>query len=165
MPMVNRRLRPLARELVEHAGDHARGELLRGQPVAAADHGRHRLARAVAVRLVERREHVEEQRLAERAGLLGAVEHRDAAHARRQRLRQLARRERPVEPHLRHAHPLAARLQERDRLARGLAARAHDHEHALGLRVAGCSRPAGSGGRSRSPSSSIASCTTPGTRA
>ena len=51
MPTVNRRLGPLAAELVEDAGDHARGELLRGQPVAAADHARHRLALAVGVRL------------------------------------------------------------------------------------------------------------------
>ena len=56
--------RPLARELVEHAGDHARGELLRRQAVAAADHPRHDLALAVRVRLGQRGDHVEEQRLA-----------------------------------------------------------------------------------------------------
>ena len=136
MPTVKRRLGALAGELVEHGGDHPRRELLRRQPVAAADHPRHQLALALRVRLAERREHVEEQRLAERSGLLGPVEHGDAAHGGRQRLDQLARRERPVEPDLCHADALAARLQVAHRLARGLGAGAHQHEHALGLRVA-----------------------------
>ena len=126
-------LGPLARQLLEHAGDHRRRELLRRQAVATADHARHRLALAVGVGLAQRREHVEEQRLAERARLLGAVEHGDAPHACRQRRDQLARRERAVQPDLRDADPLAARLQERDGLARGLPAGAHHHQHPLGL--------------------------------
>ena len=126
----------LAGELVEHGGDHPRRELLRRQPVAAADHLRHQLALAIRVGLAQRREHVEEQRLAERSGLLGPVEHGDAARGGRQGRDQLLRRERAVEPDLCHADALAAGLQVAHRLARGLGAGAHQHEHALGLRVA-----------------------------
>ena len=86
--------------------------------------------------LIQRSERVEEQRLAERARLLGAIEDGDPAHALGSAAGQLARRERPVEPDLRDAHAFALRLQVGDRLACGLAARAHHHEHALGLRVA-----------------------------
>ena len=42
-------LGPLAPEFVEHAGDHPGRELLRGQPVAAADHARHQLALAICM--------------------------------------------------------------------------------------------------------------------
>ena len=62
--------------------------------------------------LAERREHVEEQRLAERSGLLGPVEHGDAARGRGSGREQLLRRERAVEPDLCHADALAAGLQE-----------------------------------------------------
>ena len=126
----------LARELLEHAGDHPRRELLRGQPVATADDGRHQLALPGVVVLAQGREHVQEKRLAEGARLLGAVQHGDAPHASRERPRQLARRERPVEPDLRDAHPLPLRLQVRDRLAGGLPARSHHDQHALGFGVA-----------------------------
>ena len=99
--------RPLARQLVEHTGDHARRELLRGQAVAAADDRRHHRPLAVAERLAQRGDHVEEERLAERARLLRPVEDGDPADARRQRVEQRLRRERPVQPHLHHADPLA----------------------------------------------------------
>ena len=85
------------------------------------------------MRLGERREHVEEQRLAERTGLLGPVEHGDALRARRQRLRQFAGRERSVEPELCHADSLTLRLQEGNGLARSLPARSHQHQHSFGL--------------------------------
>ena len=71
--------RPFSTELREHARRPSRGELLRGQSVAAADDPRHHRALAVRVSLAQRAQHVEEQRLAEGAGLLGPVEHRDAA--------------------------------------------------------------------------------------
>ena len=85
---------------------------------------RHRLALAVGMGVVERRQHVEEQRLAERARLLGAVEHRDAlARSRAAPPTSASARERAVQPDLRHADPLApGRAGTADRLARRLAA-------------------------------------------
>jgi hypothetical protein len=74
--------RPLACELREYAGDHAGGELLRRQPVAAAGHPRHDLPLAVGVRFAEGGDDVEVERLAHRAGLLRAVEHADLSHRR-----------------------------------------------------------------------------------
>ena len=68
-----------------------------------------------------------------RAGLLGAVEHGDLSDRLGQRLDQLASRERAVQADLGHSDSLAAADEVLDRLARGLAARAHDHDHALGL--------------------------------
>ena len=129
--------RPLARELREHAGDHPGRELLRREAVAAADHPRHDLALAVHVRLAERGDHVEEQRLAERAGLLGAVQHRDPPHARGQRGDQGLGRERPVQAHLHHADALAALVERGHGLADGLRAGAHHDHHPLGVRVPG----------------------------
>ena len=139
--------RPLSRQLGEHARDHARRELLRGQAVAAADDPRHHRPLAVRERLGQRRDRVEEERLADRAGFLRPVEDGDVAHGRGQRLDQRLRRKRPVEPHLRHADTLAARVERRHGLLHRLPARPHHHEHALGLRVARSSRRRGSGGR------------------
>ena len=127
--------RPLSRQLGEHARNHARRELLRGQAVAAADDPRHHRPLAVAERLGQRRDRVEEERLADRAGLLRPVEDGDVAHGCGQRLGERLRRERPVQPHLRHADTLAARGERRDGLLHRLPARPHHHEHALGLRV------------------------------
>ena len=99
--------RPLACELVEHTGDHARRELLRGEPVAPPDDRRDHPPAVVGMRLAQRRDDVEEERLAERARLLRPVEDGDPADARRQRLHQRLRGERPVQPHLHHADLLA----------------------------------------------------------
>ena len=129
-------LGPLAPHLVEHPRDHPRRELLGGQAVAAADHDRLNLPLAGAIRLAQRRKHVQEQRLAERPRLFAPVEDRDALHGLGQRPRQLGRGERPVQPDLRDSHPLALRLEVGNRLACCLPARAHHDQHALGLRVA-----------------------------
>jgi hypothetical protein len=99
---------PPAGELGEDAGRHAGGELLRREPVPAAGHGRHDLAPARRVRLRQGREHVQEQRLAQRSRLLGAVEHRHSPGAGRQRGEQRLRRERPVQADLDDPHLLAA---------------------------------------------------------
>ena len=112
MPIVNRR-RGRSRASSSNTPATMPGrELLRGQAVAAADDPRHHRPLAVGVRLAERRDHVEEQRLADRAGLLGPVEHGDPAHGRGQRLEQRLRRERPVQPDLHHADALAARVED-----------------------------------------------------
>jgi hypothetical protein len=71
-----------AGELVEDGLHHPRAELLRREPVAPGDHGGH-----AAVRRAPREggQHVQVQRLAGRAGLLRAVEHRAAPHRPRER--------------------------------------------------------------------------------
>ena len=113
--------RTLARELLEHPRHHAGGELLRRQPIAAADHPREDPF-LVLVGLGQRGDHVEEQRFADRAGLLGPVQHRDPAHARGQRVQQRPGRERPVQPHLHDTDPLTARVEPVHGLPHGLRA-------------------------------------------
>ena len=127
--------RPLAAQLLQDARHHRRGELLRGEPVAAAGHER-QVARPARMRLAERRDDVEEERLALRARLLGAVEHGDPAHRRRKRSQELRRREGPHEPQLDDADPLAAGDQSLDGAPRRDGARAGQDEDALGLWVA-----------------------------
>jgi hypothetical protein len=129
-------LRPLPGRLVQDGLDHRRGELLRRQAVAPADHpGPSREQGGVAVAgLVERRHHIEVQRLARRARLLGPVQHRDGAHGRGQGRHQLLGRERPVQAHLEQAHRLARRRQDLDRLLCGARGRAHQDHHPLGIR-------------------------------
>ena len=129
--------RPLAGEFREHAGHHARGELLRRQAVTPARHQRQHRALTAGVRLGQRGDHVEEQRLAVRAGFLGPVEHGDPADAGRQGVEQRLHRERPVQPDLQHAHPLALAAQVGHGLADGLGRRAHHDDHPLSLRVSG----------------------------
>ena len=86
--------------------------------------------------LGQRGHDVEEERLAGRAGLLGPVEHGDAADGRRERGDELGRRERTVEPQPQDADPLATLVEVADRLGDGLAAGAHDDDDPLGGRVA-----------------------------
>ena len=133
MPIVNRRLRPLSRQLCEHACDHPRRELLRGQAVAAADDPRHHLPPTVAERLGQRRNRVEEERLADRARLLRPIEDGEVSHGRGQRLGERLRRKRTVEAHLGDADALAAGVQPGDRLAHRLPAGSHHHEDAFSL--------------------------------
>ena len=112
-------------------------ELLRRQPVAAAGHPRHDLALTVGVRLAEGGDDVEVERLAHRAGLLGAVQHADLPHRRGQRLDQRLRREGPVQPHLDHADLLAPLVERGHGLRDGLRTGAHHDQDPLGLRVPG----------------------------
>ncbi len=100
---------PFPRQLGEHPGDHARGELLRPQAVPAADNGRQHVPVAGRMRLGQRRQHVQEQRLAQRTGFFGAVQHGDPTRGGRQRRQQRPGRERPVQPHLQHTDPLTGR--------------------------------------------------------
>jgi hypothetical protein len=125
----------LARQLVEDGAHHRGREFLGREAVASADHARHRRERAVLHGLRERRAHVLVQRLAERAGLLGAIEHRDRLHAARHRREERGRGEGPVEADLEHAEHLAARVRVLDQLVGRLRARAHHHDHALGVGV------------------------------
>ena len=81
----------------------------------------------------EGRDHVQVERLAEGAGLLGAIEHGDGPRRRRQRRDQFLGGERPVQAHLEQADPLAGGRQRRDRLLRRADARTHHDDHAIGV--------------------------------
>ena len=72
------------REFVEYGLRHGRIEILRRQPVAAADDAGHDLPMAARDGLCECFDDVEIKRLAGSAGLLGLLDHRDRAAFRRQ---------------------------------------------------------------------------------
>src|ERR1044072_2160249 len=92
-------------------------------------------ARAGGPRRAERGHHVEVERVARRAGLLGSVEYGNGARARRQRGEERITRERAVESYLEHADLLPAPREVFHRLVHRLGARAHDDDYTLGLRV------------------------------
>jgi len=86
---------------------------------------------------VQRRDHVEVERVTRRAGLLGAVEHGDALGGLGQRLDEGSHGEGPIESNGDHADALALGLQPGSRLGGRLGARGHQHQHPLGLGVPG----------------------------
>ena len=128
-------LRRGLRQLVEDARHHRRRELFRRQSVAAADdlgESRHRrLAGGEA--FGQRGDHVLVERLADGAGLLGAVEDGDALHRLRAALQEMLERERPHQADFQHADLLALRGEVVDRLVDGFRARAHDDDDVLGI--------------------------------
>ncbi len=136
-------LRLLPPELGEDRGRHRGCELLRGEAVAAADHARQRPAR-----LGQRGDDVLEERLAEPGCVLAAVEHGDGLHGRRQRGDEGGAGERPEEPDVDDADLLAARGERLDGFGDRAGARAHEHDHALGIGARRSSRRGGSGARS-----------------
>ena len=151
MPMVNRRRGRSRASSANTPGDHARGELLRRQAVPAAGHQGQHLALAAGVRLGQRGDHVEEERLAGRAGSLvrsstatrRAVAGSASSSARAGNGRYSRTCSTP--------DPLALRAQVGHGLAGGLRGRAHHHDHPLGLRMAGVIHDRGSGGRCARP--------------
>ncbi len=129
-------LRLLGVQLGEDRRRHGRRELLRRKAVPAADHLRHPAVEPDASRrlfLDERRDHILVERLAGRAGFLRAVEDRDPSHRGGHRRDERLGRERPEQPDLHGADPLAARDQGLDRLLDGAATRPHEQDDALGL--------------------------------
>ena len=87
--------------------------------------------------LGQRRDHVLIQRLAGGAGLLGAVEHGDVLDRLRQRRHEGSGVPGAEQPHLQHAHLLPFGHQLVDRLLDHADARAHNHDHAVGVGSAG----------------------------
>ena len=131
--VVEPRLRPL--QVIKHRLDHRRRELLGGEAVAPPQHpGQRRAAVHGAPALGDRRHHIEIERLAAGAGVLAAIQHGDRAGAGGQRLHQQPGREGPEQPHLEQPHPLAGGLQQLQGFGGGLAAGAHQHQNALGIR-------------------------------
>ncbi len=97
--------------------DHGGGEFLAGQAIAPAVDGDVMLAG-----LNQRRAHVGVQRVAQGAGLLGAVHDREALDGFGERCQQPVRREGAVQADFQHAVFLAFLVQGRDGLVHGLAA-------------------------------------------
>ncbi len=122
-------------QLVEHGLDHRGRDLLGGQAVAAAEDPGHRCERGgIAIhRFHERRHHLEIQRLADRARLLGPVEDRDGPHGRWQGRDHLGGRERVEKPDAQHPDLFAGRHQRVDRFLDRARGGAHDHDHPLGI--------------------------------
>ena len=120
------------RQFVEHRLDHAGGELLAGETVTATDDARH-VAHAFCRCLRQRGHHILVERLAVGARFLAAVEHGDGFCTRRQSSQQGIRSQRPIQPHLQHAHFFAMGQQVIHGLVHGLGARSHEHDHALGI--------------------------------
>ena len=123
-------LRGLGLEVFVNRQDLARGGVLGGQAVAAAD-DLHR----DAFFLVDRADILIE-RLAHCARLLGAVEHGDALAGRRHGGEEVLGRERAVQMHIDHADLFALRHQVIDGLLGGLGDRAHNDDDAVGIRRA-----------------------------
>ena len=118
------------RELVQDGAHHRGRELLRGEPVSPArDHG------GEATCLRQRRDHVEVERLAERPGLLGPIEHGDGARRRRKCRHEIGDRERAKQPHLQDPDALAAGDEPLDGRVRRLRPRSHQDDDTLRLRM------------------------------
>ncbi len=128
--------RLLLLEIVEHRLDHRGREFLRRQTIPSADNLRHRLQLAEAVHqsFRQRGDGVLIKWFARRARFLGSVQNRDGLHASRQRLDELARVKRPIQPHFQHADFLALFEEVIHRFMRRLATGTHQHDHALGVR-------------------------------
>ena len=120
----------LARHVVEHGLDLRGRGILGRQTVAAAEQLQLQagFGQGGADVLI--------QRLAEGAGLLGAVERREDLAALRDRAEEVLEGEGTVQADLDQAYLLAALAEIVDDLLRALADRAHRHDHALCLRVA-----------------------------
>jgi hypothetical protein len=121
--------------LVEDRLDHRRGELLRRQAVAPANDPRRlrELGQAARLGLGQRADHVEVERLAHGARLLGAVEHDDVARRLGEGADEMFQREGAVEPDLDKAHLFALGIHPLHRFVSRLGPRAHHHDHALGV--------------------------------
>ncbi len=94
------------RQLIEDRLHHGWRELLGSEPVPPADDAREGAATGRGTG--EAGDHVEVERLAGAARLLGAIEHGHPVHGRRQGPDEVLDREGAVEPHLHHADLLAA---------------------------------------------------------
>ena len=112
---------------------HLRREVLRADAVAAGeDLGIREGDDAVLLGLADRGADVEVERVV-RAGLLRAVEHRDALDRRRDGGDEVLHRERTVEVHLDEADLLALLEERVDRLVQRVAAGAHRDRDVLGV--------------------------------
>src|SRR5262245_5498796 len=110
----------LARKLVEDTRHHRGREFLRAQSISPTDD-----ARVVDSSFAQRCHYVLIQRLADRAGLLGAIQYRDAARALGYCRYESIDCKGAVEAHLNDAGLVAAGIEPIDRFVRHLGAGAH----------------------------------------
>ncbi len=122
-------------EVVEDRLDHRGRELLRREPVAAAENPRHRRA-AGGDRLGEACHDILIERLTGGTRLLRAIEYGDRCRRRWDGVDELADRERAKQAHLEHAELFATAVEVLDRFTRRLGPRAHQHDHAIRIRRA-----------------------------
>ncbi len=136
-------------EVVQYGFGHGRGELLGAEAVAAADDGRVALEAEFAGghRFADGGTYIQIERLAEGAGLLGAVEDGDAFDGFGQGLDEGVQRERTVEVDLDDADLLALFDQSVYGVLDGVGAGTHDHDDPLGIFGAVRTRPACTCGR------------------
>ena len=124
-------LRGVLREVVVNRDELARGGVLGGQAVAAADD-----RNVVPACLIEGGHDVEVYRLADRTGLLAAVENGDLLDARRDCSCEMLDRERAVQVNLHHADLAALCVQVIDGLLDCFGSGAHDNDNFLCVRCA-----------------------------
>ncbi len=117
--------------VLEDALDHGGRELLGAEAVAAADDLGPGLDPALFHRLADGGADVEVERIAERAGLLDAVEDREELGGGGEGLGEGLDREREEEADLQDAELGAGGVELRDRLVAGVGAGAHDDDHVL----------------------------------
>ncbi|CCK07164.1 hypothetical protein BN128_1075 [Cronobacter sakazakii 696] len=130
------RFRFFGAQFIEYRQHAVRPELFGGKPVTAADDARQAVALAAVKGFRQRGHHIQIKRLRLRARLFGAIEHRDALDALRQRRQQVTRAERAEQADFQHAHFFAASEQLIHHLFAGAAGGTHQDNHPFGLRVA-----------------------------
>ena len=91
---------------------------------------------AFRVRFGERGDHVQIERVANRARFLRAIEHGHGADSRRQRRQKRRPDERAEEADLHHADLVSLSVQMIHGLVHRVGTRSHDHDHALGGGIA-----------------------------
>ena len=123
-------LRRIELEVVKHSLNVGRRELLGAQAVTSADD------LDLAAFLDEGGADVEVERLAQGAGLLGAVEHGDALAGRRDGVHEALGAERTIQVNAHQTDLLAHLVELVDGLGRNVAAGAHRHDDALRIRSA-----------------------------
>ncbi len=125
-------------ELVEDCLHHRRSKLLRREAIAAGDDSRFSCqgGNAFGPRLAERSHDVEIEWISRSPRLLGSIQHGETASAPRQCCQERGGRERTIKAYLEDTHSLAASNQVLHGFVHGLGTRAHDHDDALGFRVA-----------------------------
>ena len=123
-------LRRVELEVVKHSLNVGRRELLGAQAVTAADD------LDLAAFLDEGGADVEVERLAQGAGLLGAVEHGDALAGRRDGVHEALGAERTIQVNAHQTDLLAHLVELVDGLGRNVAAGAHRHDDVLRIRSA-----------------------------
>ncbi len=135
-PHGKARARRIGCQLLKHSRAHGRGELLGREAVATTTEPRQPLDKAALQAIDQGALHIQQQRLAAGARLLGAIQHSDAAHAGRQRIEQRLHREGAIEAH--HQAPCLAILlvEPVDRGAGGGRPGAHQHDDVGGIRGA-----------------------------